>query len=237
MKRLTPPLVLATTFVLAVAALSSANHTLDTLRVGYHETLTQLRWEREAALKQARADYHVTLKQLKYAERDARRLCEPERSCVLAKIRADRRVAANGHRQVMVGIRRSYDLAIRRAKANYLVACREVRVVVETLPCGCPVDACTCQPLPPVEPAPCNECNLPFPHSPAIHKVTRWVPEVYRVQTTRPVVVRPTLGICPPPASTMTFAVEPEPPCYDDRPVISHRRPVSHLLRALLASL
>ena len=93
MKRFTNPFVLATTLVLAVASTSFANHELLALQRSFDATNRQLHREREAALRQARAQFQATLERLRCAERDAHRLCEPEKSCALAKIRAERRRA------------------------------------------------------------------------------------------------------------------------------------------------
>lgn len=241
MHSLKTKLTLAITTVLMVASYSQANHRLDELRVGYADECTQLRQERAATVKRARLDHQAALDDLKCAERDARRLCEPERSCALAKIKVARRQQLRNHRVTLAQIRSSYQLAISQAKSRYEVACREVYRVVEvtTLPCGCPLDECSCRPQSPS----CHTWDLPFEHSSSLHQLTTMIPEVFRVQTTR-VVPAPTFRRGPViPAPTCRVGT----PSYKQRTVTREtvrvgqhpvaKRPVGRFLEALMTSL
>jgi hypothetical protein len=220
--------LLATLCTLAMVATSLAHPRLDALLVSHNNERAQLKRERDYTIKQIRKDHLVRVNEFKCAERAARRLCEPARSDALDQIRCDRRDELKLYRQTLADVRRSYNLAIRQAKSRYDVACAEVRTTfrVDYLPCGCPVNDCSCR-RQPVAPA---VCTIPIPSPPAIHTYRVMVPELYRVQTVREVVgPRPEVCTAPVRPAGLTITV-------GDSPRDHSHRPMQSLLRAFLAT-
>lgn len=219
MKKRTP--LLAITILALLVTTATANHQLERLRMDYKNQCRQLRYERDLAIKQARAEHRLAMDRFNCALRDARHLCEPARSAAIHQIHCQRRAAVRAFQDRLAGIRASYAVVKRQAKAAYELACSQVRVAL--LPCGCPINHCTCPPPPPVV----EPCLTPvLPPRPVgtwgtVRPVTLLTPETIRWTTTRRVVVPRT---------------DPAAAYHDGTYRVGHH-PVAHMLKSLLAHL
>jgi len=124
-KRTTIATALAAVMIaLSLAATSQAHDVLGPVKEKYAYQKKAYHKAYLYEVKSAKAAYRNALSQASADHRAAVRLCEPERSLVLAKIRAAKREAASCYREDLLVAKKDYRYALAELEAWYAQACR-----------------------------------------------------------------------------------------------------------------